>query len=40
MEDKETASEMKKKLEGKLPSMDAPVCIEISLKTPEVCNMA
>lgn len=35
MEDKETASEMKKKLEGKLPSLDAPVCIEISLKTPE-----
>ena len=39
MEDKETALEMKKKLDGRLPSMDAPICIEISLKTPEVCNV-
>lgn len=38
MEDKETALELKKKLEGRLPSMDAPISIEISLKTPEVCN--
>jgi len=37
MEDKETTLEMKKKLEGRLPSIDAPICIEISLKTPEVC---
>ena len=39
MEDKETALEMKKKLDGKLPSMHAPISIEISLKTTEVCNV-
>ena len=39
MEDKETALEMKKKLDGKLPSMHAPICIEISLKTTEVCSV-
>lgn len=39
MEDKETALEMKKKLDGRLPTMDVPICIEISLKTAEVSNI-
>jgi len=37
MEDRETSEEVKRKLEGRLPTLDVPVCIEISLKTAEVC---
>ena len=37
MEDRETSEEVKRKLEGRLPTLDVPVCIEISLKTTEVC---
>ncbi|XP_065883818.1 autophagy-related protein 13-like [Dysidea avara] len=35
MEDRETSEEVKRKLEGRLPTLDVPVCIEISLKTTE-----
>ena len=36
LDDKQVSSELKRSLEGRIPSPDQPVCIEIQMETPGV----